>query len=68
MKGSFLSRSTFCSSTSQYFTRRVTVLPVGGLQDIEHLTEKEDLTSSDILTMKNEVYRLSKLSLFYVKT
>ena len=67
MKG-FLSRGTFRSSTSQCLARRITMLPVRRIEDIEYLTGKEDVTSSDILTMKTEVYQLCKISLFYVKT
>ena len=67
MKG-FLSRGTFRSIRSQCLTRRITKLRVSRIQDIEYLTEKEDLTSSDLLTMKTEVYQLCKISLFYVKT
>ena len=69
MKGFFfINRSTFRSSTSQCLNRRITTLPVRRVQDIEYLTEKENLTSSDILTMKTEVYQLCKIFLFYVKT
>jgi hypothetical protein len=64
----FLSRGTFRSSTSRCLTRRITILPVRRIQDIEYLSPKEELTSSDVLTMKTEVHQPCKISLFYVKT